>query len=140
MYYLFKAWTYCICILSLCIICKKYFTQSTRFKSINFSDMNNFSPGNIRSVVFDIFDRFVFVKFTMRSLLFHTIVVWMLLFGRALCVNVQCMILLPINHKKQNKSYLMCYIRTDAIGSFWDFTTELEETQTERFDQNVNFW
>lgn len=33
----------------------------------------------------------------------------------------------------------MCYIRTDAIGSFWDFTTELEETQTERIDQNVNF-
>lgn len=100
--------------------------------------MHNFSPGNIRAVVFDIFDRFVIVKFTMRSLLFHTIVVWMLLFGRALCVNVQCMILLPINHKKQNKSYLMCYIRTDAIGSFWDFTTELEETQTERIDQNVN--
>lgn len=101
--------------------------------------MHNFSPGNIRSVVFDIFDRFVFVKFTMRSLLFHTIVVWMLLFGRALCVNVQCMILLPINHKKQNKSYLMCYIRTDAIGSFRNFTTKLEEKQTERIDQNVNF-
>lgn len=33
----------------------------------------------------------------------------------------------------------MCYIRTDAIGSFRDFTTELEETQTERIDQNVNF-
>lgn len=40
---------------------------------------------------------------------------------------------------KTNKSYSMCYIRTDAIGSFWDFTTELEETQTERIDQNVNF-
>lgn len=33
----------------------------------------------------------------------------------------------------------MCYIRTDAIGSFRYFTTELEEKQTERIDQNVNF-
>lgn len=33
----------------------------------------------------------------------------------------------------------MCYIRTDAIGSLRDFTTGLEEKQTERIDQNVNF-
>lgn len=33
----------------------------------------------------------------------------------------------------------MCYIRTDAIGSFRNFTTKLEEKQTERIDQNVNF-
>lgn len=77
--------------------------------------MHNFSPGNIRSVFFDIFDRFVFVKFTMRSLLFHTIVVWMLLFGRALCVNVQCMILLPINHKKQiNPIQCVIFVQTPS--------------------------
>lgn len=33
----------------------------------------------------------------------------------------------------------MCYIRTDAIGSFRNFTAELEEKQTESIDQNVNF-
>lgn len=40
---------------------------------------------------------------------------------------------------KTNKSYSMCYIRKDAIGSFRNFTTKLEEKQTERIDQNVNF-
>lgn len=78
--------------------------------------MHNFPPGNIRSVVFDIFDRFFFFcQFTMRSLLFHTIVVWMLLFGRALCVNVQCMILLPINHKKQiNPIQCVIFVQTPS--------------------------